>query len=154
MNSAERRNAVTIWIKSTLRKREPAVANIRASLRKLLSNAGLPGAEVSVLLVGDRSMRTLNHRYRGKDRTTDVLSFPLRGGKHAMVQPGLLGDIVICVPAAARQARELGETLRSEVERLLVHGFLHLLGYDHERSASAARRMEIRERRLRETLRR
>ena len=114
----------------------------------------LPDAEVSVLLIGDGGMRTLNRRYRGKDRTTDVLSFPLREGKFSRVQPHLLGDIVISVPAAARQAKAAGETLLNEIDRLLVHGFLHLLGYDHERGEVEARRMEARERRLRGTLKR
>jgi probable rRNA maturation factor len=106
-----------------------------------------------VLIVGDRAMRTLNREYRGKDRTTDVLSFPMREGKHSQLQPQLLGDIVISLPAAARQARAAGASLREEVDRLLVHGFLHLLGYDHERGGAEARRMESRERRLREKLR-
>jgi probable rRNA maturation factor len=105
-----------------------------------------------VLIVGDRAMRTLNREYRGKDRTTDVLSFPMREGEHARLQPHLLGDIVLSLPAAARQARAGGETLRAEVDRLVVHGFLHLLGYDHERGGAEARRMEARERRLRDAL--
>lgn len=105
-----------------------------------------------MLLVGDRAMRTLNRRYRGKDRTTDVLSFSLQEGGGPAVRPELLGDIVICVPAAARQARTAGETFAGEIDRLLVHGFLHLLGYDHERGEREARRMEARERRLREAL--
>lgn len=121
---------------------------------KLLSDAGLPGAEVSVLLTGDRYMRTLNRRYRGKDRTTDVLSFPMRGGRDDRFPSRLLGDIVISIPAAARQAKEQGGSLRSEIDRLLVHGFLHLLGYAHERGGTEARRMEARERRLREMLKR
>jgi rRNA maturation RNase YbeY len=106
-----------------------------------------------VLIVGDRAMRTLNREYRGKDRTTDVLSFPMREGAHMRLQPHLLGDIVISLPMAERQAREAGASLREEVDRLLVHGFLHLLGYDHERGSAEARRMEARERRLRERLR-
>ena len=114
----------------------------------------LPDAEVSVLLLGDRAMRTLNRRYRGKDRTTDVLSFPLREGKFPLVQRYLLGDIVICMPAAARQARVAGESLSQEIDRLLVHGLLHLLGHDHERGGREARRMEARERRLREAIKR
>ena len=97
-------------------------------------------------------MRTLNRRYRGKDRTTDVLSFPLRMGKFPRIQQRLLGDIVISVRAAERQARAAGETVYHEIDRLLVHGFLHLLGYDHERGGQGARRMEARERRLREAL--
>lgn len=106
------------------------------------------------MLLGDRSMRELNRRYRGKDRTTDVLSFPMRGGKGPGPASRMLGDIVISVPEAERQARADGETLQRAVDRLLVHGFLHLLGYDHERSEAEARRMEARERRLREKLER
>jgi probable rRNA maturation factor len=80
--------------------------------------------EVSILFCGDRRMRTLNRRYRRKDRPTDVLSFPSNDG--------LLGDIVISVPYAARQAKRRGESTAREIDRLLLHGFLHLLGYDHE----------------------
>lgn len=83
------------------------------------------GAEVSVLFCGDRRMRGLNRRYRGKDRSTDVLAFPAGPGP-------LLGDIVVSVPYARRQARRRGEPSSREVDRLVVHGFLHLLGYDHE----------------------
>lgn len=99
-------------------------------------------------------MRALNRRYRGKDRTTDVLSFSMREGKGPGPASPLLGDIVISVPEAERQARADGETLRKAVDRLLVHGFLHLLGYDHEQGGAEARRMEARERVLREKLER
>jgi probable rRNA maturation factor len=92
-------------------------------------------------------MRSLNARYRGVDRPTDVLSFPmLEGGKTDGAL--LLGDIVICVPKAAAQAQEHGVRLYDEILRLLVHGFLHLLGYDHEKNASQRKRMEKREREL------
>jgi probable rRNA maturation factor len=80
--------------------------------------------EVSILFCGDRKMRTLNRRYRRTDRTTDVLAFP--------AQDGLLGDIVISLPYASRQARRRGEPVSREIDRLLLHGFLHLSGYDHE----------------------
>lgn len=119
-----------------------------------MRSALLHDAEVSVLVVGDRAMRTLNRRYRGKDRTTDVLSFPLREGRFPGIQTHLLGDVVICMPAAARQAKTAGAPLLEEIDRLLVHGFLHLLGYDHERGRREARRMEMRESRLREALKR
>jgi probable rRNA maturation factor len=99
-------------------------------------------------------MRSLNRQYRGKDRTTDVLSFPLREGRFSRVQPHVLGDIVLSLPAAARQAKAAGEPYHIEIERLLVHGYLHLLGYDHERSRAEARRMDGREQRLREALQR
>lgn len=93
-------------------------------------------------------MRSLNRRYRGRDRTTDVLSFSLREGAFPRVQPAMLGDIVVSVPSAERQAREYGHSLEREIDRLLVHGLLHLVGYDHERGGAEQRRMERRERQL------
>lgn len=103
----------------------------RARVRRLLGLAnratGRRGREVSVLFCGDRRMARLNRRWRGKDRPTDVLAFPAEG-----VSPGFLGDIVISIPYASRQARRRGESRAREVDRLLLHGYLHLLGYDHE----------------------
>ena len=93
-------------------------------------------------------MRSLNRRYRGRDRTTDVLSFPLREGSFANILPEMLGDIVISVPAARRQARAAGHQLSQEIDRLLVHGLAHLLGYDHANDTREARRMVRMERQL------
>jgi len=118
-----------------------------------LNKLNLPDAELSVLFVGDRAMRTLNRQYRGKDRTTDVLSFSLREGRFNGVQPDMLGDIVISAPTARSQALAAGLTLQQELERLLVHGLLHLVGYDHERGADDARIMQLKERSLLKRLR-
>jgi probable rRNA maturation factor len=93
-------------------------------------------------------MRSLNRRYRGKDMTTDVLSFALREGMFPNIQPTVLGDIVISLPAASRQAAEAGHPLVREIERLLIHGLLHLIGYDHERGPREALKMERKERKL------
>ncbi len=101
---------------------------------------------MSVLFTGDGAMRTLNRRFRGIDRTTDVLSFSFREGAFGDLRPDNLGDIVISVPRAERQAREAGHPLAREIEILLIHGLVHLLGYDHERGPSEARRMRLRER--------
>jgi rRNA maturation RNase YbeY len=90
-------------------------------------------------------MRTLNRRYRGKDETTDVLSFSLREGRFPSIQPDMLGDIVISIPVAVRQARREGHSISREIDRLLVHGLVHLLGYDHERGPREARRMARKE---------
>ena len=98
-------------------------------------------------------MRTLNRQYRGKDRTTDVLSFSLQEGRFGGVQPDMLGDIVISVPTARSQALAAGLSLQQELERLLVHGLLHLVGYDHERCAADARTMQLKERNLLKRLR-
>ena len=118
-------------------------------------------AELSLVLVSDRRMRALNRRYRNKDRSTDVLAFPMYEGqppKRRLVAPAasvaassrasgvLIGDVVISLPTAKRQAAALGHSLREEVTRLLVHGVLHLLGYDHERSKRDALLMARKER--------
>jgi len=96
--------------------------------------------QLSIALVSDREMRALNRRWRKQDRPTDVLSFPLQ-------EPGALGDVVISLDTARRQAREGGWPLAAELRRLLAHGILHCRGYDHELPEDA-RRMAAAERRL------
>ena len=89
--------------------------------------------EVAIALVGDRKMRTLNQRFRGIDRATDVLAFPVdrSGARAPRDAPRILGDIVIATGVARRQARAVGQPLETELRRLALHGLLHLLGYDH-----------------------
>jgi probable rRNA maturation factor len=95
------------------------------------------GGEVTLVLAGDALLRRLNRDYRGKDRPTDVLSFPGDG------ESGL-GDVVISVARAERNARELGRTLPQELDVLALHGFLHVLGYDHEADDGTMDRLEAR----------
>jgi rRNA maturation RNase YbeY len=110
-------------------------------------------AELSVALVGDEEMRALNARYRKKDRPTDVLSFGSNAEQIPLDPPfskgeTLLGDVVISVDTAARQAVARGVSIEDELRFLLAHGLLHLLGYDHERSPAEARRMFAKQRQL------
>ena len=129
-------------------RRVPSLAaGVARSARRLLRALRLADAELSVVLVSDREMRTLNRRWRGRDRPTDVLSFAQREGPGG-APDGVLGDVVISVDSARRQAAAQRTTLAREADRLLIHGLLHLLGYDHERSAAEARRMRRRERML------
>lgn len=118
------------------------MAGIRAKLKVLLESLGFHKHELSVLFTGDAAIRSLNRRYRHKDAVTDVLSFPLNTGAFSHIQPELLGDIVISVPTAARQAADAGHSLTAELDRLLVHGVLHLAGYDHEVSEREANKMQ------------
>jgi probable rRNA maturation factor len=122
-----------------------AVGLSRSGLARFLGEAqravGLKGA-VDVLLANDRTLRRLNREFRGKDKATDVLSFPAAeefAGEFA-------GDLAISLDTAARQAREHGHALRDEVRVLLLHGLLHLNGMDHEmdRGEMAAREAELR----------
>jgi probable rRNA maturation factor len=107
----------------------PSTVRVRRLISRAAHAARAEGAGVSVLFCSDVRMRTLNRRWRGKDRSTDVLAFPTNG---AGASRGFLGDIVISVPYAAREARKRKEPPAREVDRLLVHGLLHLMGYDHE----------------------
>jgi len=122
----------------------PAVRRLGRSARRFLRALDHPGAELSILVVGDRAMRRINRQWRGVDRATDVLSFP------AAPQPGDaagLGDLVISLDTARRRARLDERPLAAELDRYLAHGLLHLLGFDHERPGQA-RRMAAREEEL------
>jgi probable rRNA maturation factor len=104
------------------------------------------GASATLVLVGDERMRDLNRTFRGFDRPTDVLSFPARNGDFPD-EADYLGDIVISVETASRQARRRGSTLPRELRVLALHGLLHLLGHDHESDNGEMRRIEYRLRR-------
>ena len=120
---------------------------LRRRAGRILDALGCDGAELSVCLVEDGAIEVLNAAHRGKRRPTDVLSFSLIEGSHAQFRRGLLGDVVIGIETAARQACARGQDLNQEVARLLIHGVLHLLGYDHVRPAQA-KRMRAEERRV------
>jgi probable rRNA maturation factor len=98
-------------------------------LRDLASDCRLSDPEVTLAFVGERAIRTLNRKFMKKDRPTDVLSFPI--GEKGPDGKFYLGDIVVAVPVAFRQARAKGHSLDRELRLLAIHGFLHLLGYDH-----------------------
>lgn len=105
--------------------------------------AGAKNGELGISVVGSAESRALNLQYRGKPAPTNVLSFPMTIGARNPV----IGDIVVCAPVVAREAREQGKALRAHWAHMVIHGTLHLLGFDHERPADA-RRMEGRERKL------
>ncbi|HSB45377.1 MAG TPA: rRNA maturation RNase YbeY [Nitrospira sp.] len=121
---------------------------LRRLAQTVLRDVGESSAELGLSFVGERRMRRLNRRFRHKDRTTDVLAFATREARlphSSRLQAGLLGDVVISIPTAMRQARDGQRSLDQEIVVLLVHGILHLCGYDHERSEAEARRMQRRE---------
>jgi probable rRNA maturation factor len=117
---------------------------------KILQLVGQSRSELSVALVNNKEIRKLNAKYRQKDYPTDVLSFPAANG--LPINVCLLGDVVISVEKAEEQAKERGRTLSEETITLLIHGVLHLLGYDHERSLKDARIMGRLEKKIYRTL--
>jgi probable rRNA maturation factor len=134
------------------RKKGATVKALRTQAEKILQKLGQPESGLGVHLVDDREIRRLNRKFRRLDAATDVLSFSvdLDGVfKGPSAPPRLLGDVVISYETARRQAAERGHSTRREMGELLIHGVLHLLGYDHEKEAEA-RRMRRKEWRLRE----
>ncbi len=127
----EKRGVSTRWLR-----------DISLRLMELLQ---LQNTEVSIYLTGDENMRKLNREYRGKNKPTDVLSFTF---EECVGDCILLGEIVISMDTARRQAEELGHSLEDEVRRLLVHGFVHLMGYDHELGGDEEKRFKELEEKL------
>jgi probable rRNA maturation factor len=126
--------------------RKYPTGDLKKIAKRLLDVLDQRQAELSVALVGDKEMRPLNARYRKKNKTTDVLSFPADGAMP--LKRALLGDVIISVEQARRQAKERNNSLKSEMVTLLIHGILHLLGYDHERSRRRAKVMAHMEQKL------
>lgn len=142
---------VTVVVR--LKHRDCDAPQVRRDARQLLKALGETAAELTVLLTDDAEIHRLNRDYRDKDRPTDVLAFAMREGRRAPGDEGQLGDVVISLDTAARQAARRRKPLSAEVRTLLIHGVLHLLGYDHERSAAEAKRMKSKERELERLLR-
>jgi len=132
---------VLISQRATLAMDEAAVCDLLLRAMALLA----VDHEVSVLAVDEVEMADLNDQYRHKTGPTDVLSFALNEGEGGEAQEYWLGDIVLCPVVAARQAATAGHSAARETCWLLIHGLLHLLGYDHERGAAEARRMRDKE---------
>jgi probable rRNA maturation factor len=134
---------VTLEVVLRYRTRRPWAPG-PASLRRWAKlAAGDRQGELGIRVVGSRESRALNERWRGRAKPTNVLSFPAspeQGGRQ-------IGDLVVCAPVIAREAREQGKPIASHWAHMIVHGTLHLLGFDHERAADA-KRMEGRERAL------
>ena len=134
-----------IFIRNRQRHRSLNKKKILEAAGNILSIVKKQTAELSILFVGDKKMAELNTAYRGIKKSTDVLSFESGIPVNNPEADNILGDIVINIPRAESQAKEYGTGFYDELYRLLVHGTLHLIGYDHEKSASAARTMQKKE---------
>jgi len=121
---------------------------LRRRTRIILDALKSPEGEISILLVDDLQIAAMNRRFLGREGPTNVIAFPMQEGRFSGLSPNLLGDVVISVDTAHREARAAGLALDERVTQLLVHGMLHLCGYDHERDAAEARRMAAKSRAL------
>jgi probable rRNA maturation factor len=131
--------AVLIASKQTLVKLDRA--GIRRDVRKALELLGIGERELSLMFVDDEEMRTINRDYLRRDRPTNVIAFSLSEGSFGEVNPEMLGDVVISVETAGREANAAGIPVGDAILNLVLHGILHLAGYDHEKTAGRARIM-------------
>ncbi len=116
--------------------------------QRILTELGYLEAELSLLFVNDRQIQTLNRKYLHRDKPTNVLAFPMREGEFSTLHPHLLGDLVISVETAKRQSNRFGLIETEMVILLMIHGVLHLIGYEHEGTKKAAREMTTKQREL------
>lgn len=103
---------------------------------------GYPDAELSILIVDDQQIAQLNRQYLNREGPTNVIAFSMRQGQFSDIAPNLLGDVVISADTARREAQSAGTSMQDRFDQLLIHGTLHLLGYDHENTVGEALRME------------
>lgn len=139
---------MAVWMNNRQRRVALNTPLVKKQALRMMAYLGCSDSELSVVFVHDERIRSLNRTYRCKDHPTNVLAFPQCQTYEGEPQTPLLGDVVISLTTAAREAHELRQTLEERVVFLLAHGLLHLLGYDHERSAAQRRRMARREREL------
>jgi probable rRNA maturation factor len=112
-----------------------------------------PDGELSILIVDDPEIAKLNKTYLGRSGPTNVIAFPMQEGAFRQINPNLLGDVVISLDTAAREAREDCISVESRFDQLLIHGILHLFGFDHEQTSEEAKRMAEKAQELLEFLR-
>jgi probable rRNA maturation factor len=134
---------MAVWLRTHLRRTSVRPKTLRRVTQSVLEQAGHPSAHLSLTLVGKTRMQRLNRTYRQRDYATDVLAFPMQDASQSPL--AFVGDVVICVPVALSQASRFDNSPDEELLRLLIHGTLHLLGYDHETTEQEAKRMQRKE---------
>ena len=121
---------------------------IKQTVQVILDALDFPEGEISILFVDDPQIEELNRKYLNRQGPTNVIAFAMRDGEFSHLTPHLLGDVVISTDTIAREAQNSGITFERRINELLVHGILHLFGFDHEKSVQDARRMEKKSREL------
>jgi probable rRNA maturation factor len=140
---------MSISIQNRQKRQKVDTSRLRRSLKRLLKELNCKDIEISLLLVDDDHIREINRTYLKKDRPTNVISFSMTEGSFGNIHPEILGDIILSTETAARDALTGHLDFMDEVEFLLIHGFLHLIGYNHENtSTDETEKMKIREREL------
>ena len=125
-----------------------SLPSVKEKAQVILDALDSPEGELSILLIDDAQIAVLNRDYLHRQGPTNVIAFPMREGEFAEVNPELLGDVVISLETAEREGLAAGEDMQGRLSELLIHGILHLFGYDHENSETEAEKMEAKAREL------
>ncbi len=133
---------MAVLIDNQHKKHRIKPTSIQRIARVILNALDCPDGELSILLVDDPAIAILNQQYLQRSGPTNVIAFPMLAGDFGDITPGLLGDVVISLDTAASEATAAGVSLEQRFKELLIHGILHLFGYDHETNDGDARRME------------
>jgi len=137
-----------ISIQNLLKRFPLDLRGIRKLARQILAELEVPEAELSIVFVGDAQIQQLNRRYLNRDKPTNVLAFPMQEGPFSGLHPQLLGDLVISVDTAKRQSNRFGLDDKGMITLLMIHGILHLIGYEHEGPRKRAQEMALRQKEL------
>ncbi len=121
---------------------EIRLESIERKAKTILNALDCPEGELSILLVDDAQIEVLNREYLNRYGPTNVIAFPMRAGRFSNIAPHLLGDVVISVETTVKEAKSAGISMEEHFTQLLLHGILHLLGYDHEKTEQEAQKME------------
>lgn len=131
-----------ILIDDRQKKHKLSKTKLQKRAQAILNALGSPEGELSILVVDDSEIKTLNKNYLNRSGPTNVIAFPMKEGDFSDINPQLLGDVVISIETAGREALQSGISTEKRFAQLLVHGILHLFGFDHEKSEQDARKME------------
>ena len=131
-----------VLIDNRQKRRKLSLSTIRKKAQAVLNALDNPNAELSVVIVDDSEITELNQKYLNRTGPTNVIAFPMREGAFPGISPQLIGDVVISIDTSRREAELSGISTDERVDQLLIHGILHLLGYDHETGDDDAQRME------------
>jgi probable rRNA maturation factor len=136
------RRKMGVLIDNQQSKYKISLKKIRQKAQTILNALGKPDGELSILIVDNSRIGELNEKYLNRAGPTNVIAFPMQEGRFSSISPHLLGDVVISVEIAAKEGKSFGISLEERFIQLLVHGILHLLGYDHEKTDQEAEKME------------
>jgi len=139
---------MAILIENRLNKINIDIPRVSQALNNILKYLHVEDSEISVLFVDDEGIKDINNRYLNRNYPTNVIAFSMREGEFGDINPHILGDIVISAETALRDAEQENLPFEDELDYLMIHGILHLLGYDHEESESESKRMKEKEKEI------